>query len=62
MNNSETTHEMEGFVHPTGISGEIEEAKVDFIIRDHDTKQTPHHIERLENMQDAEVLWSRLQC
>ena len=44
----ETTHEMEGFVHPTGISGGLEEAKVDFIIRDHDTNKLPHHIERLE--------------
>ncbi|MDG1841396.1 MAG: peptidase T [Crocinitomicaceae bacterium] len=44
----ETTHELEGFVHPTGISGGLEEAKVDFIIRDHDTKMLPNHIERLE--------------
>jgi tripeptide aminopeptidase len=44
----ETTHELEGFVHPTGISGGLEEAKVDFIIRDHDTNMLPNHIERLE--------------
>ena len=44
----ETTHEKEGFVHPTTISGGLEEAKVDFIIRDHDTKNLAGHIERLE--------------
>jgi tripeptide aminopeptidase len=30
----ENTQEMEGFIHPVGISGHVEQATIDFIIRD----------------------------
>jgi tripeptide aminopeptidase len=33
----ESTQDREGFVHPTGIEGDLETTKVSFIIRDHDT-------------------------
>ena len=33
----ETTEKREGFIHPMSISGGLEQAEVDFIIRDHDT-------------------------
>jgi tripeptide aminopeptidase len=32
----ETTEGKEGFLHPTGISGALEKAKIDFIVRDFD--------------------------
>ena len=33
----ETTEKREGFIHPMSISGGLEQAEVDFIVRDHDT-------------------------
>ncbi|MBO6516868.1 MAG: peptidase T [Bacteroidia bacterium] len=39
----EATSGKEGFVHPTGISGELEEASVDFLIRDFDTAKLTAH-------------------
>lgn len=33
----ETTEKMEGFIHPVDIQGQVEEAKIDFILRDFDT-------------------------
>jgi len=44
----ETTHEKEGFVHPTSISGGLEQAQLDFIIRDHQTDNLKQHIDKLE--------------
>ena len=44
----ETTSEKEGFVHPTTISGGLEQATVDFIIRDHKTENLNTHIQKLE--------------
>jgi tripeptide aminopeptidase len=35
----ETTEGKEGFIHPTDISGSVEEATIEFIIRDFDTKK-----------------------
>jgi tripeptide aminopeptidase len=35
----ETTEEKEGFIHPTDISGSVEEATIEFIIRDFDTEK-----------------------
>lgn len=43
----ETTEKREGFVHPVSIKGELENAQVDFIIRDHDTKLLDAHVDRL---------------
>jgi tripeptide aminopeptidase len=46
----EATEGREGFVHPTSISGGLEEAEVTFIVRDHDTKKLSEYEVRLENM------------
>jgi tripeptide aminopeptidase len=39
----EGTEEMQGFVHPVGISGHVEQAIVEFIIRDFDTAKLAEH-------------------
>lgn len=39
----EGTEGMQGFVHPVGISGHVEQATVDFIIRDFDTSKLEQH-------------------
>ncbi len=44
----ETTSGKEGFVHPVHITGSVEEATIDFIIRDHDTKKLADHEAELE--------------
>lgn len=44
----ETTEDREGFVHPMGIEGLAEKVKVEFIIRDFDTKKLKLHETRLE--------------
>jgi tripeptide aminopeptidase len=44
----ETTEDREGFVHPTRMDGIAEKAKVEFIIRDFDTKKLKLHETRLE--------------
>ncbi|MDD2983220.1 MAG: peptidase T [Crocinitomicaceae bacterium] len=50
----ETTTDREGFIHPTNISGGLEEASVSFIIRDHVTSKLKEYEERLESiMQDT---------
>ncbi len=46
----ETTYAKEGFVHPTNIEGTVEEASINFIIRDHDTKKLAEHEAELENI------------
>lgn len=46
----ETTYAKEGFVHPTNIEGSVEEASINFIIRDHDTKKLAEHEAELENI------------
>lgn len=43
----ESTSGREGFVHPTSISGGLEEATVSFIIRDHDTAKLAEYEARL---------------
>lgn len=40
----ETTEGREGFVHPHRISGNVEEAIVDFIVRDHDDDLLEQHV------------------
>jgi tripeptide aminopeptidase len=46
----ETTEEREGYVHPNRISGNAEEAIVDFIARDHDDDLLASHVELLEGL------------
>ena len=60
METPANTQEREGFYHMTGISGNVEEAKVTYIIRDHDAgafeakKQTLRLIEKRLNEQYGE--------
>jgi tripeptide aminopeptidase len=49
----ETTEEREGFVHPTRIEGGAEEARLWFIVRDHDDALLEQHVERLRAIVDA---------
>jgi tripeptide aminopeptidase len=46
----EATEDRQGFVHPTHISGGLEEATVSFIIRDHITAKLAEHEARLEGI------------
>lgn len=46
----ESTVEKEGFVHPTHISGTVEKATIDFIIRDHDTVKLQEHVAVIEEL------------
>ncbi|NNJ55391.1 MAG: peptidase T [Bacteroidia bacterium] len=43
----ESTSGREGFVHPFSLSGELEEAKVQFLIRDFDTLKLNNHQDRV---------------
>ena len=45
----ESTSGKEGFVHPTSISGTVEKATIDFIIRDHLTSNLQKHETELED-------------
>lgn len=51
----ETTSGKEGFVHPVNMSGSVEEATIDFIIRDHDTSKLATHEAELESITKAVV-------
>lgn len=46
----ESTSNKQGFVHPTGISGSVEKATIDFIVRDHDTANLTKHENELEEI------------
>ncbi|HET9461150.1 MAG TPA: peptidase T, partial [Gaiellaceae bacterium] len=46
----ETTEHREGFVHPHRISGNAEEAIVDFIVRDHDDELLEEHVSLLRKL------------
>ena len=46
----ETTEEREGYLHPHRISGNAEEAIVDFIARDHDDALLEQHVALLEGL------------
>lgn len=46
----ETTGNRAGFVHPVHMDGIAEQAKVEFIIRDFDTKKLTEHANRLEEI------------
>jgi len=51
----EGTNGMQGFVHPVGISGHVEEATIDFIIRDFDERKLKEHERAIRDITD-EVL------
>jgi tripeptide aminopeptidase len=46
----ESTSGSQGFVHPVAVSGELEQAKVTFIIRDFETAQLVAHEDRLKTI------------
>ena len=48
----ETTEGMQGFVHPTAINGGLEQASVQFIIRDFVTAKLADHEQRLRDLVD----------
>lgn len=52
----ETTEGRQGYVHPHRISGNAEEAIVDFIARDHDDALLEEHIELLRKLADDVVV------
>lgn len=52
----ESTSGKEGFVHPVSVSGELEQAKVSFIVRDFDTAQLAAHENRLRELAAATVI------
>jgi tripeptide aminopeptidase len=51
----ENTEGMEGFIHPVGIQGHVEEASIDFIIRDFDDALLVKHANAIREIAD-EVL------
>ncbi len=51
----EATEDRQGFVHPTSISGGLEEATVSFIIRDHDTAKLVEHEARLKEILESVI-------
>jgi tripeptide aminopeptidase len=51
----ETTEEREGFVHPSRIAGNAEEARVTFIVRDHDDALLAEHVDLLRRLADDVV-------
>jgi tripeptide aminopeptidase len=52
----EYTSNREGFVHPTSIQGTIEQAVVQFIVRDFETAMLATHEERLRNLVSETLL------
>ncbi|TKC00601.1 peptidase T [Pedobacter cryophilus] len=46
----ESTEKMEGFVHPVSIEGQVEQATIEFIIRDFDDENLFTHEEELRNI------------
>lgn len=51
----ETTEDKQGFVHPVSIQGALEQATVQFIVRDFETPMLAHHEERLRALLDETV-------
>ena len=49
----ETTDDREGFIHPSRISGGVEETTVALIVRDHDDRLLDEHTERLRRLAEA---------
>lgn len=52
----EHTEQRQGFVHPNHISGGAEKARLEFLIRDHDTQQLKEHISKLKSIADYVLL------
>ena len=52
----EHTEQREGFVHPNHISGGAEKARLEFLIRDHDTRQLKEHVNKLKSIADQVLL------
>lgn len=52
----ESTIGREGFIHPVGISGEVENAQIDFIIRDFVDENLTKHKEELKNIAKVVML------
>lgn len=46
----ESTSGKQGFVHPTEISGTVEKATINFIVRDHDTAKLAEHEAEIQNV------------
>ena len=46
----ESTEKMEGFVHPVSIEGQVEQATIEFIIRDFDDEKLLAHEDELRNI------------
>lgn len=46
----ETTEGKEGFIHPTDIQGSVEEARIDFILRDFDTAKLAEYGEMIQSI------------
>ncbi|PWS32514.1 peptidase T [Pedobacter paludis] len=46
----ETTHQKEGFIHPVGIKGQVEQAEAQFIIRDFTDEKLEEHGRFLESL------------
>ena len=46
----EGTNDMQGFIHPVGVGGQVEEAHIDFIIRDFDDALLTQHTETLRQI------------
>ena len=57
----EGTENMQGFVHPVGISGHVETAEIDFIIRDFDEQKLMQHADVIRDIAN-EVLKSFPGC
>jgi tripeptide aminopeptidase len=51
----ESTSGMEGFVHPVNMEGELEQAKVTFIVRDFVTANLAQHEERLRALAEKAI-------
>lgn len=48
----EGTEDKEGFIHPVGIEGHVEQASIDFIIRDFDEEKLADHANALRKIAD----------
>jgi len=51
----ESTAAKEGFVHPYAISGELEQAQAEFLIRDFDTQKLENHQQVLINLAEKTI-------
>lgn len=51
----ETTSDAAGFVHPVAMEGELESAKITFIIRDFETEKLAQHAQRLNTIAEEAI-------